>query len=497
MSKRFALSTFLLLSIAVLALLFSGVSFAQQTDCYTILVGKEATVDGSVIIAHNEDDRGELLVDWYIVPRLQHSQEEKLRLKNGALIDQVEETYSFLWLEIPGEDFADSYINEWGVVVASNQCPSKESYGDLVDGGVGYFLRRILIERAKSAREAVKIAGKIIEEVGYYYSGRTYCIADPDEAWMLSVVQGKHWVARRVPDDEVAIIPNYYTIDYVDLSDTLSYLGSPDIVQYAINRGWFTPGPGKEFSFREAYSPSRILYGIWNIPRHLGGLNLLAERKFSYHEKLPFSFKPKKKLSLEDIMNVLRYHYEGTEFEMNPSYNNGNPHVSTVSRICSSTNRYGFVAQLRSFLPREIGNVLWLAPRRPCVQPFIPWYSGITKVPPEYTRGDYRKALENHFKVSQNIKLTCPEHAYWVFSRFADMVDSNYASMIGDVKVWRDKFQNKLLDEQKSFENRVLKVYKKDQGKARKMLTDYTCKVAQEVLKKTEEKLRQLRENVH
>jgi len=496
MSSRSILCNFILLSITILALLFSGVSYAQHTDCYTILVGKEATMDGSVIIAHNEDDRGELLVDWYIVSRLQHSQGEKLRLKNGALIDQVEETYSFLWLEMPGEDFADSYMNEWGVVVASNQCPSKESFGDLVDGGVGYFLRRIMVERAKSAREAVKIAGRIIEEVGYYYSGRTYCIADPNEAWMLSVVQGKHWVARRVPDDEVAIIPNYYTIDYVDLSDTLNYLGSPDIVQYAVNRGWFTPGPGKEFSFREAYSPARILYGIWNIPRHLGGLNLLAERKYSYHEKLPFSFKPEKKLSLEDIMNVLRYHYEGTEFEMNPSYNNGNPHVATVSRICASTNRYGFVAQLRSFLPREIGNVLWLAPRRPCVQPFIPWYSGITKVPQEYTRGDYRKALENHFKVSQNIKLTCPEHAYWVFSRFADMVDSNYASMIGEVRGWRDEFQGKLLDEQGAFESKALKVYKKDRGKARKMLTDYTCKVAQDVLKKTEEKLRRLRENV-
>jgi len=468
----------------------SSGSAADNVECYTILVGKSATVDGSVLLAHNEDDRGELLVDWYIVPRIEHEDGEIVKLKKGAVLGQVPTTWSYLWLEIPGLDFSDSYMNEWGVVIASNQCRSREDSGEVEDGGIGYYFRRLVIERAKSSREAVHIAGKLIEKVGYSYSGRSYCIADPNEAWVLAVVQGKHWVARRVPDDEVAIVPNYYTIDYVDLSDTLNFLGSPDIVDYAVQRGWYSVDSGNEFNFRLAYSPCEVLTAIWNIPRHLGGINLLASNRYSYRSPLPFSFKPKKKVSLEDIMNVLAYHYEGTEFEMNPLFNNGNPHRCTISRICALTNRYGFVAQLRSSLPREIGNVMWLAPRRPCVQPFVPWYCGITGIPGSYTRGDFKKALETHFEAPENIREQCPEHAYWVFVDLAAAVDKNYSELIGDVKTWKWKYQKKLFDEQEKFEKKVLKTYGKDPEKARRMLTEYTSRIAEEVLKSTRKKLK-------
>ena len=192
--------------------IFAQYTKTEHPNCFTILAGKNATVDGSVILAHNEDDHGEMLVDWYKVPRIKHGPNDKIILKNGAQLNQVKETYSYLWMEMPGMQFSDSYMNEWGVAIASNQCISKETEGELVDGGIGYFLRRIMAERARTAKEAVKIAGAIIEQAGYLHSGRSYSIADPNEAWVMAVVQGRRWTAKRVPDDEIAVC--YYNVHH-------------------------------------------------------------------------------------------------------------------------------------------------------------------------------------------------------------------------------------------------------------------------------------------
>jgi len=480
----------------VFILLFSVCSlYAQNTEqqnieCFSILAGKKATVDGAVLFAHNEDDAIENPVHWYKVPGLLHKPSEALRLKNGGRIAQVKKTYGFLWLEMPGLQFSDSYMNEWGVTISSDQCLSREDKGELVDGGIGYYLRRIMAERAKSAREAVKIAGKIIEQMGYLYSGRSYCIADAREAWMMAVVKGKHWLAQRVPDDQVAVIPNYYTITEIDLTDTLNFLGSKDIVQYAIKRGWYDPGQKKPFNFRRAYAARRTLGAIWNVPRQLQAVNMLSKKQYYYGQKFPFSFKPKKKLSATDLMEVLKNHYEGTQFEMNPSYNHGNPHRCVIARICSNSNKYGFVAQLRSKMPVDVGAVLWLAPRRPCIQPFVPWYLGITKVPAAYTNGSYSEALAEHFNFDKKNYVKESGLAYWAFSDFADQTDKEYGRQIGSLRKAKAAFENNLFSAQAPFEQKVLKEYQKNPAKAKVLLTDYTVKAAGQALQNTKQRLK-------
>jgi len=192
--KRIKLS--LVLFVFIIQLIFPQDNNSQY-NCFSILVGKDATIDGSVLFAHNEDDSGTNLVNWYKVPRLTHGNGENISLINGGEIPQVAETFSFLWLEMPGQPFADSYMNEWGVTIASNWCEPREETADLIDGSIGYYLRRIMAERAKSAKEAVKIAGSIVDSIGYANSGRTYCIADPNESWMMSIINGKHWVAQK------------------------------------------------------------------------------------------------------------------------------------------------------------------------------------------------------------------------------------------------------------------------------------------------------------
>ncbi|MCK4297431.1 MAG: C69 family dipeptidase [Candidatus Marinimicrobia bacterium] len=478
MKKLIIKLTYFIILILSIQSIYAKADRYDQFSCFSILVGKNATIDGSTILAHNEDDYGKLLVDWYKVPRLTNKPGTKIELKNGGQIEQVNKTYSFIWLEMPGMEFSDSYMNEWGVTITSNECQSKEAEGELINGGIGYYLRRIMVERAKSAKEAIKIAGEIIDSVGYSYSGRSYCIADPDQAWIMSVVKGKHWVAQRIPDDHVVIIPNYYTIEEIDLKDTVNFSGAADIVDYATQKGWYDPESGKEFNFRMAYGSPASLNSMRNIARKWHALNLLSEKQYDFYDESPFSFKPRNRLAIQDVMLVLQNHYEGTQFEMHPDYNAGNPHENVIMRICSATNQYGFVAQLRNWLPTDIGSVLWIAPRRPCVQPFIPWYFGINSIPDKYTRGDYIEAIEQHFTPVENIYLQSKSHAFWVFVNYAEEIDKNYGDLIEKVRNKKTAFEKEVFEKQDAFEKKVLSVYKKNPKKAKKMLTSYTSKLA-------------------
>ena len=211
--------TYLIISSFILFwLAFSGPPLLQA-NCFAVVVGKKASSDGSILVGHNEQNRGRRIVNYRYVPRLKFPPGIKIKLKNGGTLEEVPQTFAFIWQENPGVEFGDSYFNEWGVVIVSDACPSREdSYEELVkrgeirDGGIGYLLRRLVAQRARTAREGVKIAGELIERFGYTSMGRTYVIADPNEAWILAVVRGRHWIAERCPDDGVVLLPNLYII---------------------------------------------------------------------------------------------------------------------------------------------------------------------------------------------------------------------------------------------------------------------------------------------
>ncbi len=449
----------------ILVLVFQFL-FAQNNtsnfNCFSILVGKDATTDGSVLFAHNEDDSGINLVNWYKVPRVTHNKGENISLKNGGLIPHVDETNSFLWLEMPGQTFSDSYMNEWGVTVASDACQSKEDAPELVNGGIGYYLRRIMAERAKSAKEAVIIAGAIVDSIGYASSGRTYCIADANEAWMMSIVNGKHWVAQRVPDEHIAIIPNYYTIEEINLNDTLNFLGSTDIIDYAVQKGWYNPESGEEFNFRVAYGKPSSINNMRNIAREWGALNLLSPIEYEISADFPFSFKPKKKVSVQDLMDALQNHYEGTKLEDKSIMS---PHDYDILPICRKDTQYGMVAQLRNWLPTEIGSVMWIAPHRPCSQVFIPWYFGISNIPPNFSIGDYESALKNHFIKYDSIKESTSSHNFWKYVDFADRIDKNYYKLMPKVENNKESTQQDIFKAFYKFDKSIHKQYDRNPHK--------------------------------
>jgi len=458
----------------------------EQFNCFSVLVGKNVTVNGAVLLAHNEDDGGEQVVRWYKIPEQQHGLKEIIKLRNGGVVKQVPHTLAYLWLEMPGMKFSDSFLNESGVCIASDACASKEDKPELTEGGIGWNLRRLMAGRAHTAREAVKIGGKLISQYGYASSGRTYCIAGPKEAWMLSVVNGKHWVAQRIPDNEVAIIPNYYTITRVDLEDSVNFYGSPGLIEYAVKRGWYDPDKDGNFNFRETYGLKGSQESIRNISRKWAALNILSEKQYQLDEPFPFSFKPSKKISVFMLMEILRNHYEGTPLDLTGGYKNGSPHYTKERTICTATTQYGFVTEMRDRMPPEIGAVMWLAPRRPCTQAFIPWYAGINKIPENYGDGDFTRALKNHFEPKKKSYTVKMAPAYYSFSGFSEYADSNYAQVISRVMPANRKFEKEIIKNRVNFEKMILPVFESDPVKARKMLNEYTRHLAEESLKRNQ-----------
>lgn len=464
--------SFIFVSFLVLS---STLGAQEHFDCFSVLVGKDASFDGSVLFAHNEDDWGDRLVNWYQVPGSKHNPDKTIKLKNGGLLKQSAQTYSYLWLEMPEMEFSDSYMNEWGVTIGSDACQSKEDKAEITDGGIGYWLRRAMAERSKTARDAVKIGGQLVEKYGYTSSGRTYCIADANEAWMLSVVNGKHWVAQRVPDDQIAIIPNYYTITHVNLLDTLNFYGSVDLIEYATKRKWYKPKKDGEFNFRLAYSDEGNLENMGNIVRHWSAYNMESNDKLDVNASFPFSFKPKKKVEITDLFQILRNHSEGSEYDKSEGYTKGNPHDQGRA-ICSKTTQYGFVAQLRTNMPKELAFVMWVAPFRPCVHPFTQWYYGMSEIPAGFSEGDYRKALDIHFKPITDVFVYAPDNNFLKYVNHAKKVDENYGAQIDQLKVQIKPFEEELIRNQQDFEKRMLKQISQDPQMGTKALTEYCTK---------------------
>jgi dipeptidase len=469
------------LFILILGPLYSQIN--SEIDCYSIIAGKSATIDNSVMLAHNEDDYGEYVFNFFKVPGIDHDKNQHINTDTEAKIEQVSRTYSFLWIDMPQLQFSDSYMNEWGVTIASDQCLSREDKPELIDGGIGYYLRRIMTERAISAKNAVKIGASLVEKYGYNASGRTYCIADPDEIWMMAVVNGKHWVAQRIPADHVAVISNCYTIGEIDLRDTSNFLGSSDIIEYAVKRGWYDPDSGIKFSFKHAYAKENSLDSDGNKPRQLAAINFLSEKQYKLTDNLPFSFRPLGKVSKEKLMLILANHFENTKMREEEDILN-DPHNFTLNTICSSGNQYGFVAQLRTDLPFEIGYVLWIAMKRPCVQPYLPLYFGVSRIPARFTHEDHEKALKDHF-ADIDRKDIMKQSAFWQYKGLTDASDKNYRELHGFMQYYKHKTEKNLLKNQALFEETFLSLYSVNRNSAQEYLNNYVSEIMMGNLKNT------------
>ncbi len=478
-----------LLSLAVICSLVL-VAVPVQAKCSSLAAGTKATVDASVLFGHNEDD-GKCPTLMYLVERKYHEPEEKIEMWDievdgtKATIPQIEgETWAYLWSYMPGFRFSDSYLNEWGVAIASDNCSSSREDKPELTPGIGYWLRRLVAERAKTAREGVEIMGWAVEEFGYHHSGRTYIVADPKEAWLFAAVNGKHWCAQRVPDHHVAFIPNYYTIRQVNLRDTKNFLACPDLISYAIDRGWYDPKDGP-FDFAKVYNTEYTQGKLSNKLRHWGALRLLTGEEYPDMDNLPFSVKPDRELTVRDIIEVLRCHYEDTNWEWDPAGGYDHPHRyyldgTSIRTICTRSTQESFVMQLRSYMPSVIGNVYWRAQCRPCESVFVPWYGGILEVPHPYSVGKSNRTDARDYAPEYYDKKAAEDmnSAYWAFDKMTDLVNDDYLKRVAIVRDFWDGLESADFAQQDEIEETALRIYDEDEYHARWFLTGYTKSLA-------------------
>ncbi len=418
-------------------------------ECFTVLVGRGASADGSVMVAHNEDDRGDIAV--------------KVR-KVAPRADAAARAAGLLWIEATTQEFADSFVNEHGVLVTSDSCPSRVAAEDYTDGGIGGALRRRIAEQATSAREAVRIAGELVEKYGYRASGRTYSIADRKEAWMMAVLRGRRWYAQRVPDDEVAVIPNHFTIRAIRPDDPENFMGSPDIAAYAKANGWYDEAADGPFDFKKAFDrPStREPAADGNALRHWRGLELVTGKAWDLVRAYPFSVEPARKMTAEALMAILRDHYEGTPYDATDGYKTGSPNRTKFRTICTASTINAFVVSLDAGRPDPLSTAMWLAVGKPDTTVFLPLYYGVANLP---------AGAE-----TLNAKVLALERA----------AEESYGAMIGRLRKEMDPVEKGFLAGRPKFEREFAALYRKDKAKAQARLDAYVAEAFAKVAAVTE-----------
>ena len=451
-------------SLSLLALSLLLLVPASTWACFSIVAGKDTTADGRVIQAHNEDDWPPQIVNHHKVPRRTYALGTKVTLLNGGQLDQAEQTWAYIWSEIPGLHFSDSYVNEWGVGVTSDNCPSREDKPEITDGGIGFKLRRLIAQRARTAREGVLLAGRLVERFGYVDSGRTYIICDPNEGWLFCVVNGKHWLARRVPDDEIAMVANTYTVHQVDLSDRDNVLACDDIVSYAVERGWYDPDLDGAFDFAAVYANPQSAVHPSNIGRQRDGLLYVAADPVPLGPELPFSVKPRSKVDITDIMKVLRHQ---------PDVKKSLPAPSCP--ICSGGTQTSFVLEHRPDLPREIATVYWVCLASPDTSFYLPFHFGLPAFPAGFagpsqqpTEAAYNARIEAPFRAD-------PLAAFWTFSNFRAKVHAAPAQTITETKNLAEEIMKRTRRLQKPVEEAAAQLYaRNEKAAAQDLLTNFS-----------------------
>lgn len=472
------------------------VASAGAMACTNFIVGKKASVDGSVICSYSADSYG-MFQGLKHQPAAKHPKGTMRQVydwdtnKYGGEILEAEETYNVI-----------GNINEWQVTIGETTFGGREEMVDttgIIDYG---SLIYISLQRAKTARQAIDIMTSLVEKYGYCSEGETFTICDPNEAWIMEMMgcasdrkveKGRTvWVALRIPDDMICGHANQSRITKFNMKDKENVRYSKNVVSYARKMGWFK-GKDEDFSFNAAYaapdfSGRRMCDArVWSFfNRYADGMDRYvawAEGKDANAEAMPLWVKPNKKLSVQDIETAMRDHYEDTPFALDSDIGGGiwdMPYRPTplyfkvdgkeyFNERPVSTQQAGFVfvSQMRSWLPRQVGGCFWFANDDGNMAPFTPVYCCATKAPRPY---DTPGADELNFSI---------DNAFWVQNWVSNMVYPRYSMLFPSLKEVRDSLDNSYFRAQKEVEDKALTL---DETARTKYLTDYTAEKADQML---------------
>ena len=465
--------------LAALAIGTAMASLALNASaCTTMIVGKDVSKTGNIIVGHNEDNGGRIMTGQYWVPAATHKAGETVKFEEAAAeIPQVEKTFGFYWSQTystKGSSFSDGFVNENGVVIVSNNCSG--IYDDdrmpLKDGGIGYGIRRLMAERATSARHAIDIAIDLLGKYGYFAEGRTYTVADPKEAWQIAIHQGNTWVARRVQDNEVVYIPNNFMMNKVDATDTKNVIVAPGMIERAIKNGRYKPakeGVYSDFNYRVAVAPAARRAADYNYMRNHIGLKAIAGLDITDPEKFPYSVTPSKKFGVEDVRDILRMHEEGMN-DQDPNWSH-----STSLGICRATTHESAVYELNDN-PLLIKGFRALA--RPCEVPFIPFFP-LAKPAESLGFMTWDEATAEHFKGTVANFRYRADWPVWTFINNANVHDFQRDDVAENTKFVR-KLESDMAATMPAVQKKAARLLAISEDKAGEFLHEYNVRMVRD-----------------
>lgn len=453
--------------------------------CTSLIAGKKATADGSVIVTYNADAYV-LYGELYHTEAADHKKGEMLKVyewdtnEYRGEIEQVEHTYATV-----------GNINEHQLCIVESTWDNRKELQDttaIIDYG---SLIYITLQRARTARGAIGVMTSLVEKYGYYSGGESFTIADPNEVWIMEMVskgmkeKGAVWVAIRIPDDCIAAHANQSRIHHIPFDDKDNCLYSPDVVSFARKMGYFE-GKDNDFSFSKAYAQSDYLCyrgcdgRVWAYyNRFSSGMDKYLPFVIEAQgETLPLYVKPDKQLSVRDIQNMMRDHYDNTPMDMRKEPGRGSwdspvryapltwkvDSVEYMHERPIATQQTGFtlVAQLRSWLPDAIGGVLWFGVDDSSLSVYNPIYCCLDKVPECFRKGNGDML---HFSWTS---------AFWINNWVANQVYARYSLLYPDVKRVQTEIEDGYEANQPLIEAQALRLYKDNPAKAVRLLSDYS-----------------------
>jgi dipeptidase len=434
--------------------------------CTSVLVSKGASKTGAPLISYSCD--GEFHPRIRIIPaaRYQPGDLAEIRGWRGILgkIPQVSQTYKVVGL-----------MNEYQLSLGETTFAGRKELENPQGMFHYYPLMLITLQRAKNAREAIKVLTGLVEKYGYRSEGESISIADKEEAWLMEIVgtgpggKGAIWVAIRIPDGMVSATANMSRIHEFPTDDPQNCLYSKNVISFAMDKGYYNPASGKPFSFSRAYNPpteEQIRYSdrrIWSIFRRLAPSRNFSPQYSNGRGKgspYPLCIKPDEKLDVRDVIAIHRDHYEGTEFDMTRDVLSGpfgspdrwrpmkwevNNRKYTWERpIATQQAAFVYVSEARPQLPPELGGILWYGIDNPYTNFFIPLYTCIGELPESYTRG----SLSGYTRDS----------AWWTVNFVANFANLRYSYMIKDIQTVQREIEDMEFGSQEAIENAAVQL---------------------------------------
>lgn len=448
-------------------------------SCTNLLVTKGASADSATYLVYLND--GEWLYHLNQTPAQDHNIADSLIYKSMdgkvAKIHQVPHTNAIIGFQ----------MNEYQLAIGETTFLGREELWDKGSPLKYWELMRLALLRSKTAREAIEVITTLVEQYGYGSEGESFSIADPNEAWILEMIGtggkgGAIWVAIRVPDGMIAAHANHSRIGEFPLDDPDNCIYSENVISFAVEKGYYNPDSGITFEFNNVYDPPSVehlkytesrVWSIYNRAAASLGLTMDYNRSIEGSDRYPLFIKPDKKLVLQDVFSLVRDHYEGTEIDMTKgitagpfgtpnrvrplSWESDSVKYSFERPISTYNTAFSYVAQLRNYLPDEIGGIVWFGVDDTYTSCYFPIYCSVTEISAPFATGD--------------INQYSRESVWWAFNLAANYANIRYSKMVLDIVNEQQFLENKFVAQQDSIESTALELNNEERIK---FLTNYS-----------------------